>query len=69
MLLPREPGRLTRAVQLLTNELATGPQPARRLLSAAQADGVPRHILDLAKRRVGVQAQRVNGRWEWKIAR
>ncbi len=56
---------LSETCDWLTDFLSAGPRPAREVLAAARAAGIPRVSLFRAKRLLNIPSRRANNAWTW----
>ncbi len=56
---------LSDACDWLTDFLSAGPRPAREVLAAARAAGIPRVTLFRAKRLLNIPSQKIGHTWTW----
>jgi hypothetical protein len=56
---------LSETCDWLTDFLAPGPRPAREVLAAARAAGIPRVTLFRAKRLLNIRSQKIAHAWTW----
>lgn len=56
---------LSDACDWLTDFLSAGPRPAREVLAAARATGIPRVTLFRAKRLLNIPSQKIGHTWTW----
>jgi len=62
---PESFSALSEACDWLTDFLSAGPRPAREVLTAARAAGIPRSTLFRAKRLLQIPSRRTGPTWTW----